>query len=264
LRYLRPFKKIARMPSESPSSTTVRSSDNHEVDDPPIDRSPIALIPEYPFPTQLRQATAAVQHLLDKGMSPSNIIIAGDSAGGNLALQLASLLLHPHPSLPLPPRLESRGADAGSSSSESQQPFGGLLLISPGVGFSTDAPSFARNRARDLIPFSAYQLFSDTIQQCIPPALRYYIGPRLAPRGWWTGLGRVFPRVLVTAGEHEMPLDHIQACAAAISEEVRDTTVFVLPGGVHEDFMNAFASGEGGRGDDYKLVVSWLSETLNL
>ena len=61
-----------------------------------------------------------------------------------------------------------------------------------------------------------------------------------------------------------MPFDHIQACAAAISEEVRDTTVFVLPGGVHEDFMNAFASGEGGRGDDYKLVVSWLSETLNL
>jgi len=61
-----------------------------------------------------------------------------------------------------------------------------------------------------------------------------------------------------------MLLDHIEASAAAISEEVRDTTVFVLPGGVHEDFVNACASGVGGRGDDYKLVVSWLSETLNL
>jgi len=264
LRYLRPFKRIARMPSESPSSTTVRSPDKHEVDDPPIDRSPTALIPEYPFPTHLRQATAAVQHLLDKGMSPSNIIIAGDSAGGNLALQFACLLLHPHLSLPLPPRPDTRGADAGSSSSESQQPFGGLLLISPAVRFGTDAPSYVRNSARDLMPLSAYQLFSDTVQLSISPALRYYIEPRLAPRGWWTGLGRVFLRVLVTAGEYEMPLDHIEASAAAISEEVRDTTVFVLPGGVHEDFMNAFASGEGGRGDDYKLVVSWLSETLSL
>ena len=264
LRCLRSFKRIARMPSESPSSTTVRSSDKHEVDHPSINRSPTALIPEYPFPTQLRQATAAVQHLLDKGMSPSNIIIAGDSAGGNLALQLASLLLHPHPSLPLPPRLDPPGADAGPSSSESQQPFGGLLLISPGVGFSTDAPSYVRNSARDLIPVSAYRLFSETIRALIPPALRYYFEPCFAPRGWWTGLGRVFPRVLVTAGEYEIPLDPIQASAAAISEEVRDTTVFVLPGGVHEDFMNAFASGEGGRGDDYKLVVSWLSETFNL
>ena len=264
LRCLRAFKRIARIPSESPCSTTVRSSDEHGVDDPPIDRSSIALIPEYPFPTQLRQAITVVQHPPDKGISPSNIIIAGDSAGGNLALQLASLLLHPHPSLPLPPRPDLHSADASPPSFESQQPFGGLLLISPGVRFSTDAPLYVRNSARDLIPISAYQLFSDTVQLGIPPALRYYIEPRLAPRGWWTGLGRVFPRVLVTAGEHETPLDHIQACAAAISEEVRDTTVFVLPEGVHEDFMNPFASGEGGRGDGYKLVVLWLSETLDL
>jgi len=233
------------VPSEPPSSATVRS-------------------PEYPIPTQLRQATVAVQHLLDKGMSPSNIIIAGDSAGGNIALQLASLLLHPHQSLPLPSTPGPRGADASPSYSESQQPFGGLLLISPCVEFSTDSPSYVRNSARDCIPMSAYQLLADAVRPGITPALRYYVEPVLAPRGWWTGLGRVFPRVLVTAGEHKMPLDQIQACATAISKEVQDTTVFVLPGGVHEDFIDAFASGEGGRGDDYKLVVSWLSKTLGL
>jgi len=210
------------MPSESPCSTTVRSSEKHEVDHFPIDRSPIALIPEYPFPTQLRQATAAVQHLLDKGMSPSNIIIAGDSAGGNLALQLASLLLHPIYRChcrrdPIHEALMLARPPPGP-----QQPFGGLLLISPGIGFSTDAPSYVRNSARDLIPFSAYQLFSDTVQQVVPPALRYYIGPRLAPRGWWTGLGRVFPRVLVTAGEYEMPLDHIlSVCCGGLGGSAR-------------------------------------------
>jgi acetyl esterase/lipase len=233
---------------------------------PLIDRSPTALVPEYPLPTQLRQATAALQHLMDKGISPSNIIIAGDSAGGNIALQLASLLLHPHPSLPPPPTPDPRGADASPSSSESQQPFGfgGLLLISPCVEFSTDSPSYVRNGARDCIPVSTYQLLSDVVRPGVTPALRSYFEPCLAPRGWWIGLGRVFPRVLVTAGEYEMPLDQIQAFAAAIEEEVRDTTVFVLPGGVHEDFIDAFVSGEGGRGDDYKQVVSWLSKTLNL
>jgi hypothetical protein len=70
--------------------------------------------------------------------------------------------------------------------------------------------------------------------------------------------------VLVTGGEHEGPIDPILTTAAAISEEVQDTTVFVLPGGVHEDFIEAFWSGEGGRGDDYKLVVSWVSKTLKL
>jgi acetyl esterase/lipase len=84
------------------------------------------------------------------------------------------------------------------------------------------------------------------------------------PRSWWKGLGGVFPRVLITAGEYECISDHILRTGEAIAEEVKDTTVFVLPGGIHEDFIEAFASGEGERGDDYKLVVSWISASLKL
>ena len=62
----------------------------------------------------------------------------------------------------------------------------------------------------------------------------------------------------------EMFIDQIHPTSVAIAEEVKDTMVFFLPGGVHEDLIEAFGSGEGGRGDDYKLVVSWLSTTLNL
>lgn len=47
-----------------------------------------ALVPENPFPNQLYQAFAAVQHFLDAGTSPSKLILAGDSARGNLALQI--------------------------------------------------------------------------------------------------------------------------------------------------------------------------------
>ena len=51
----------------------------------------------------------------------------------------------------------------------------------------------------------------------------------------------------------------ILTTAAAIAEEVRYTTVFVLPGGVHEDFIEAFELGEGTRRDGYTLMVLWLS-----
>jgi len=57
-------------------------------------------------------------------------------------------------------------------------------------------------------------------------------------------------------------LDRILTTAEAITEEVRYTTRLVLPGRVHEDFIDAFEWGEGTTRDGYKLVVSWLSGTL--
>ena len=222
---------------------------------------PTALAPEYPFPKQLRQTIAAIQHLLDLGVSPSNIIIAGDSAGGNLVLQLASQLLHPHSSLPTL-RLPSHASTEPDS--EFPEPFGGMLLISPWLEYNVDAPSFARNSTRDVLPLNAWQVCADTVRQGIVPALHNHLEPGIAPDGWWKGLGGLFPRVLITAGEYEGIVDSIQRTGAVIAEEVKDTTLFVLPGGIHEDFIEAFASGEGEKGDDYKLVVSWLSASLDL
>jgi len=42
--------------------------------------------PEHTFPTQLEEATAMVRALVDDGVDPSMIVLAGDSAGGGLAL----------------------------------------------------------------------------------------------------------------------------------------------------------------------------------
>ncbi|MCC6242706.1 MAG: alpha/beta hydrolase [Gemmatimonadaceae bacterium] len=48
------------------------------------------LAPEHPFPAALNDACAAYDSLvLDRGVVPSRIVIAGDSAGGGLALALA-------------------------------------------------------------------------------------------------------------------------------------------------------------------------------
>ena len=58
------------------------------------------LAPEHPFPAAVEDAEAAYRWLLDQGIAPANIVIAGDSAGGGLALSL--LLTLREKSLPLP------------------------------------------------------------------------------------------------------------------------------------------------------------------
>jgi len=44
------------------------------------------LAPEHPFPAQLEDSTSAYRWLLDQGIEPKRIIIAGDSAGGGLTM----------------------------------------------------------------------------------------------------------------------------------------------------------------------------------
>ena len=46
------------------------------------------LAPEHPFPAAIEDARAAYHFLLDQGIAPSKIAIAGDSAGGGLTLAL--------------------------------------------------------------------------------------------------------------------------------------------------------------------------------
>lgn len=58
------------------------------------------LAPEYPYPAALDDAVTAYRYLLDQGISPQHIAIAGDSAGGGLAL--ATLVTLRDRKIPLP------------------------------------------------------------------------------------------------------------------------------------------------------------------
>ncbi len=91
----------------------------------------------------------------------------------------------------------------------------------------TDAPSYTRNSALDVLPLCTYRLFTDSELPGAVPELRTHLEPAFAPaRGWWRGLRCVAAWVVVVAGEHEGLLDSIEATAREITEEVQDTTVF--------------------------------------
>lgn len=61
------------------------------------------LSPEHPYPAAVDDAFAAYQALLQQGLAPSELVVAGDSAGGNLTLAL--VLRVRDAGLPLPSKL---------------------------------------------------------------------------------------------------------------------------------------------------------------
>ncbi len=58
------------------------------------------LAPEHPYPAAVDDATAAYRWLLDQGIAPGHVLIAGDSAGGGLTV--ATLLALKEAGTPLP------------------------------------------------------------------------------------------------------------------------------------------------------------------
>ena len=84
------------------------------------------LAPEHPYPAAVEDALKAYRHVLGLGISPEDLIVGGESAGGNLAAAL--LLTVKETRLPQP---------------------GGLYLLSPWLDMTTTAESYERVGARD-------------------------------------------------------------------------------------------------------------------
>jgi len=135
------------------------------------------LAPEHPFPAAVDDCFAAWHFLLSSGIDPGRIVIAGDSAGGNLAVVTAM-----------------RARDEGLP-----QP-AGLVLISPVLDLSFSGESIERNDGFDPL-FRAVNVRSLGNWYGMGMNLR---DPRLSPLfGRLTGL----PPSLVVVGSSELLLD---------------------------------------------------------
>jgi epsilon-lactone hydrolase len=85
------------------------------------------LAPEHPFPAAVEDARAAYRWLLAKGIKPSRIAVAGDSAGGGLTFAtLLALKQHgdrmPACATPLSPWVDLEGGGGSMTSKDAEDP----------------------------------------------------------------------------------------------------------------------------------------------
>ena len=181
----------------------------------------LALVPAATFPTQLTQVVLAVQHLLSTGLAPHNIQLMGDSAGGNLILQLISHILHPV-------------ADVPTLSLAS--PFGNALLISPWVCLSPKVEgSVVTNSKKDLMGIPAALHFPGFVRENTPGSGHLFLDQVNAPEGWFDDIAKVASKVLITAGDDESMRDTITVVAKRICEVHPEATYIVQENGIHDD-----------------------------
>lgn len=152
------------------------------------------LAPEHPFPAGLEDCLASYAHLLDSGLAPERIVLAGDSAGGNLAL--AMLVALKDRGQPLP---------------------GGAVALSPATDLTGASPSHQTRAALD--PW-----FADHGGDAIRA---WYAGGEALTHPWISPLFAELsglPPILLHVGDHEILRDdstRFQARAAASSVDAR-------------------------------------------
>lgn len=149
--------------------------------------------PEHPYPAALEDAIAAYKWLLEEGYFGADIILAGDSAGGGLAMALCMYLKEHHMPMPC-----------------------GIVAMSPWTDLTAGGESYDTNYEKD-------PMFGNTRDSMIYN--NYYVGdadpmdPYISPL---FGDFRQFPPMLIQVGSIEMLLsDSVEAAAKARQQGVK-------------------------------------------
>ena len=162
------------------------------------------LAPEHPFPAAIEDSVAAYEWLLCQGCAPGELVVAGDSAGGTLALALL-IFLRDH-RRPLP---------------------AAAVCLSPAPDLTFSGESWVFNAKKDLM------LDERKERQAIEVYLRGADphAPLASPTfGDLAGL----PPLLIQVGSHEMLLSDATRFAERARQAGVDVTLEVWPEMQHE------------------------------
>ena len=160
------------------------------------------LAPEHPFPAAIDDSVAAYLWLLAQGVSPSNIVIAGDSAGGGLCL--ATLLALRDQGIPLP---------------------SAAVAISPWTDLTCSGQSYRSNAGRCLSPDGTWTAFS-----------RHYVGDQDPSSPWISPLHgdlRGLPPMLIYVGGDEILRDDSVSFAKKATDAGVDVALRIGKGLFH-------------------------------
>lgn len=161
------------------------------------------LAPENPYPAALEDAVRAWDYLMLQGYGAEDVIVTGDSAGGNLALSLVLRLKQEERLLP-----------------------GGLVLMSPWTDLTSSGESFQSRAEVDPVLDSAY---IDRMINAYAPG-QDLKNPRISPLfGDFTD----FPPVYIQVGENEILLSDSQRLYQALEDAGAAVEMDVYPGMWH-------------------------------
>jgi acetyl esterase/lipase len=161
------------------------------------------LAPEHPYPAAVEDGLAAYAALLESGASPSRVLVAGDSAGGGLAV--ATLVAARDRGLPQP---------------------AAVAVFSPWGDISRSGSSMrAKDGADPLFSYDAMGWYAD---RYVPA------GDRSAPLASpvFAALAGL-PPLLIQVGSHEVLLDDAVRLAAIAGRDDVEVTLQVAPEGTH-------------------------------
>jgi epsilon-lactone hydrolase len=161
------------------------------------------LAPEHPYPAAVDDALAAYRALLDNGMAPSDIVFAGESAGGGLAV-VTMVNARDH-GLPLP-----AGAYVMS-------PYADLTLAGTTMETKREVdPLFTRELLQARV--TDYTADQDASLGLISPIFADLSG---------------LPPLIIQAGSHELLLDDAIRLAGVAATADVETTLDITPGVPH-------------------------------
>lgn len=199
------------------------------------------LTPHGTYPTQLRQAVEALRYIINEtGRAPSNVVVGGDSAGGNLATATLLHLSHPHP------EIEPVVLDA---------PLAGVFAYAPWINFSTEWPSMEENKWKDIITASSLNKWS-----------RAYLGgkpndnwnePFNVPAEWWADVKT--EKILMLAGSDEILLSPIEMFVKKIKSVFPEVSYVVGQDESHDAPFYTMAKEETTTGSELR---QWLAARL--
>jgi acetyl esterase/lipase len=203
------------------------------------------LAPVAQYPRQLQQAISLLSHTINTlKKKPSNIVLTGDSAGGNLALAVLSHLSHPHMSetVRIPPlQLEEK--------------FRGVQLTSPWISFDTTTRSYTYNARKDtLSPISVQRWSKCFIGDSKPD---FYNEPLSAPVSWWENI--MAEEVLISASKDEVFVDGIVKFGNKLKSIKREAMVVTTEREPHNPPLLDLIMGKREDGETARLIKTWLN-----
>jgi acetyl esterase/lipase len=165
-----------------------------------------SLAPTWKAPVQLRQAASALSEIINAGFSAKDIVIGGDSAGGNLTMQLLHHIIDPH--------AEIRRIAL-------QEPLSAAFLVSPWLGSDFSGASFSENDGNDMLCGYIMHGIDAEVWAHGEEANLDDEGSWAKPlecRGSWLGkLGTATQKLHITVGEREILADQGKLLAKTVT-----------------------------------------------